>query len=335
MKSPVEKLVHKIKTGSRSIADSSLKVYLNQLKLICTALHGRGYAGDEDFYDYESILEHLALKTPSVARARLSAILVALSPRKRIVPRKAKAKKAYEAYSIRLKELVNERTRIEETQTMSERHKRNWTTMANLKAVQKELEMEAYALLDDVRNVKQSYGETFFKIQDYVICSLYTLDHAPRRNEYADVRIISYVDYYEKISSEEKARYNWLVYREKNGKKQTLTFIFNNFKTMKKFGSQVIAVAPELCKVLLLWLEVNKSPWLLLNKQMAKLSRSYLSQLIPRIFSKCGHIGSSLIRHIYVSEFFEGDSTYLEKKKLSQSMGHSISSQQVQYRYVK
>ena len=207
--------------------------------------------------------------------------------------------------------------------------------MANLREIQKQLEREAQALLDDVRNVKLSYGDTFFKIQDYVIASLYTLDHAPRRNEYADVRIISYVDYYEKISAEEKNKYNWLVYREKNGKKSMLTFIFNNFKTKKKFGSQVITVGPELSEVLMLWLEVNKSPWLLLNKQMHKLSRAYLSQIIPRVFAKCGHVGSSLIRHIYVSEFFEGDSTYLEKKKLSRSMGHSIASQQMQYRYVK
>ena len=221
-----------------------------------------------------------------------------------------------------------------ENQTMSEKHAANWTSMEVLKGIQKQLEAEALPLIENKGLGSHDYSSVFTKIQNYVIASLYTLDHAPRRNEYADMRIIPY-NAFITLNEKQKKEYNWLVVRKLKGGTVDLTFWFYNYKTRRKFGPQCIIVKPELHKVLMNWLKVNKSSWLLLNKQFKKMSRNVLSITLPKIFSASGKkIGSCMVRHIFVSQYFEGESSFNDKKYLAREMGHTIQCQQLQYRKI-
>ncbi len=288
------------------------------------------------FTDYEAVLAVVETKSDSVARARLSAALVALNPSgdRDFKPRSIKKRTALKQLSDKLRALCKKRNEEDENQTMSEKHAKNWTDMATLKEIQKSLSHEALSLIKTKGAGKEDYSSVFSTIQDWVISSLYTLDHAPRRNEYADMRIIQYDDFLT-LTEKQRKLWNWLLVRKLKDGTTDLTFWFYNYKTRRKFGAQCIIVKPELHEVLLTWLKVNKSSWLLLNKQFKKMSRNVLSITLPKVFSACNKkIGSCMIRHIFVSDYFEGDSSHNERKYLAREMGHSIECQQLQYRKI-
>jgi len=331
----MDQLLAKIVGGKRRVASTSLKVYRNQIDKMSREFHGRNFQDVSDFYAADDICKYLLEnKSPATIRARISAILVALAPEDfRTVPTLIKAKQAHGIYSVKLREMLVEKKKDMENQVMSPRIAKNWTTMDCLRQVQKEWKEKAEAAMKD--KTSMAYSEYFQLVQNYVISSLYVLDNFPRRNEYADMRVIRFEEFHKNLDDTEKEKCNWLVYCESPKFKDRMSFHFYKFKTRRKFGVQVIPVRPELCKVLNMWLNVNQSGWLLLNKSMKKLSRNYLAIRLPQIFKGCGKtIGSQMIRHIFITEEFEGDSTHRQRRFLSDQMGHTVTCQQLTYRKI-
>ncbi len=328
-------LQKRIAKGQRKVCATSLKVYKNQLNKMCKEIHGREYQGASDFYDSNTIIDHLTKnKSAATTRARLSAILVALAPEDyRKKPTLIKALEAHTSYSDKLREMLLQRREQMETQTMSPRIRNNWTTMECLREVQQMWEKKATRAMKS--KMATDYADKFQTIQNWVIASLFVLDNYPRRNEYADMRIITFQEFHKNTPDSEKQKYNWLVYCESAAFRDRMSFHFYQYKTRRKFGAQIIPIRPKLTAVLQKWLTVNKSGWLLLNKSMKKLSRNYLAIRLPQVFRSCGkQIGSCMIRHIFISEQFEHDSSFRQRKFLSEAMGHTVTCQQLSYRKV-
>lgn len=328
-------LKKRILRGGRKICSTSLKVYQNQIDKMSREIHGRSFEGVSDFYDADKIIAYLdEHKSSATTRARISAIIVALTPDDyKSTPTLLKGKEAHKKYSSKLREMLADKRKEQENQLMSPRIAKNWTTMECLRQVQQEWKVKAMEAMKN--KTKIPYSEYFHIVQNYVISSLYVLDNFPRRNEYADMRVISFQEFHQNLDDTEKAKCNWLVYCESEKFKDLMSFHFYNYKTKRKFGTQVIPVRPKLCEVLKMWLRINQSGWLLLNKTMKKLTRNYLAIRLPQIFKSCGKtIGSQMIRHIFITEQFEGDSTYRQRKFLSDQMAHTVTTQQLTYRNI-
>ena len=163
-----------------------------------------------------------------------------------------------------------------------------------------------------VAKAKPDLTEDFQAIQDWVILNLYTL-HAPLRADYADMKV------FRKTPKGEAG--NFLVLR-----KSKPFFVFQEYKTVSKFGKQTIPLVPRLAQVLQEWMTINPSDHLLINTEGKPMSPQNLSDRVIAIFTKATGkpCGISALRHSYITEKRSGkELTYLEKEALALSMLHS------------
>jgi len=165
--------------------------------------------------------------------------------------------------------------------------------------------------------LKKSYSNIsesqYDDLLDTIILSLYVC-LPPRRNK--DYLLM-------KVSKDGKnmtdAKYNYLDMKKKQ-------FIFNNFKTKKAFGQQIIDI-PDVCYNLLkkyLKYKKGESDFLLVkfNGEHLK-SDNAITRRLNNVFDK--NVSSSMLRHIYLSDKYNGVKE--EMKKDSNLMAHSTSQQ--------
>lgn len=169
-------------------------------------------------------------------------------------------------------------------------------------------------------------------LQSHLVLSLYHLLPA-RRNEYGNVSVVKYNEFEELAEEEKKKHYydqkNFLVLGEKKGQ---MNFVWNNYKTAKKYGTQVIVVPKKLTTIINRWLEVNKSGALLINPYRGtKMTPNGLSKYLKKVFKlfyKSKNISSCILRKMEISEVRKNDMSYAMKAKLAEMMGHSVEQQQ-------
>ena len=150
---------------------------------------------------------------------------------------------------------------------------------------------------------------------DYILTRLY--QDFPLRNDYHDMRIIHSED------DIESKKLNYLLVQE-----DRMYIILNHYKTSATYGSKKIEVNPVLRDVILNYLRVNKSGYLLVNEKTNKaLSAHQITLRLRRItHDRLGrNVGSNIIRHSYLSHKYNNVN---EKQKLdSDLMMHSLSTQ--------
>ena len=135
----------------------------------------------------------------------------------------------------------------------------------------------------------------------------------PIRNDLSEVKIINNIDY-EKLTEKEQLKHNWLL---KTGKKMKL--IFNNFKNAKRLGSKEYDVPRNLVNLYNIWFKFNKSDNFLVSKKdmSSKITSNNQTKYFNSIFKPYypdKKISSSLIRHIVISHFAEGEPTIHEEQ---------------------
>jgi len=121
----------------------------------------------------------------------------------------------------------------------------------------------------------------------------------------------------------ESKELNYLLVQE-----DRMYIILNHYKTNATYGSKKIEVNPVLRDVILNYLRVNKSGYLLVNEKTNKaLSAHQITLRLRRItHDRLGrNVGSNIIRHSYLSHKYNNVN---EKQKLdSDLMMHSLSTQ--------
>jgi len=204
--------------------------------------------------------------------------------------------------------------------TKSQSQKDNWVSWEEIETIKKNLKekIEGYGK----KNITPSQYENIIK---YFLICLYT-DIPPRRNkDYQECFIVK--EYLESMPDNN----NYLCLK-------TNRFIFNNYKTSKKYGQQITdfnsndnlkeAFSYYIQHHPLMKVKLGKNTMVRL---LVKHSGSPYSQinditrLLNKLFGK-KKIGASMLRHIYLTNKF-GDS-FEEKKEIAKEMGHSVSQQQ-------
>lgn len=157
---------------------------------------------------------------------------------------------------------------------------------------------------------------------EFVIISLYIL-HPPVRSDYANMKIFIDDSFIPPNYQE-----NYCVLQTNP------RLVFNKYKTSKKYGQNIVYINDDLHNILLDWMEINKSEYLLTSyiqykKEFKPFTEETLSHRIPLIFKKYTNIPSNIntLRHAYVTYANKSDisiDNLISNKENSNKMMHSI-----------
>ena len=110
-------------------------------------------------------------------------------------------------------------------------------------------------------------------------------------------------------------------------------FIFNKYKTAKKYGKQEVSIPEELLGVLVAYLKHHpmskqKSfPFLLNAKGEPLTAVNSITRILNKTFKK--KLGSSMLRHIFLTDKYGEQKN--EMAEDAEAMGHSVAEQQGVY----
>jgi len=217
-----------------------------------------------------------------------------------------KIKDKYRVHGKEIKESV-ERSKIGKEFELTEKEKKNFMVWEDILKFRQ-------SLLNDLH--KDDYNSMI----EFIIISLYTL-HPPVRADYAYMKLFiddSFVP--------ENYKENYCVLQTNP------RFVFNKYKTAKDRGPTIIKIVPELHDILLDWVEINESEYLLSSyiksKNLSKpFTENTLCRRITLIFQKYldKSVTINTLRHSFISFMSKNDQEYDIKKENADKMMHSIS----------
>jgi hypothetical protein len=156
--------------------------------------------------------------------------------------------------------------------------------------------------------VQKAYADRDCLDSDKLLMAMYT-EMPPIRLDYANLEV--FID-----SVPEGTKTNYVVLKD-SGSYVTI----NDYKTAKKHGPIKNALPESLTKRLKLYLAGHPE-----DKILFPGSSAVLGERITRLFKKyCGKaIGSSVLRHSYISDFLSRAPSYRQCEELSHKMGHTV-----------
>ena len=245
-------------------------------------------------YDIEKINEIIKDFKPNTKRNYIIAVASIL----RCQLNTNKSKKLETLYNEYSKILDNYNTTLKDQTAMSNTETTNWINKDELDKI-----------YNDLKNNHKNDRQTF---QNYVLLSLYYLNEPRRNRDYQFLKIA--VRYNDMLSNE----FNYLDIKRKK-------FVFNNYKTSRKYNKQEVDINEELYQILLSYIKAFKlkDGDFLLND--IKTNEPYkntnaITILLNRIFKK--KIGASMLRKMHLTERFGNLSN--ELKIAAANMGTSI-----------
>lgn len=295
---------------NKNLSASSIKLYLGNLERLNDELPLQNLNFLNNIDNIKSKLEPLKLTTQ---RGYLISICSVLEMYKE------KTKKMgdlyYKYYDLMIKS--NEKLKAIPTEKMTETQKENWASWDDITNKFKELETEVNKFINS-----QAIGKTNYnKLLEYMILALYIFNE-PRRNEYINMNIVK------KYNKDMDNDINYLSYDDNK-------LIFNNYKTAKKKGQEILDIKPELKNVINNYLKFHPyfagkklkkdtNTLFLVNYAGESLTNpNGITRILNKIFGK--KISSSMLRHIYLTNLY-GD-TVKKMKETADKMGHSIQTQ--------
>jgi hypothetical protein len=303
----VNELINKLRT-EKHISDSSINVYIGNLK----KLNSNKPFGDFGFLEnIEEVLKKLDKYKDTTKKNYLVSIVSVLS----LFPDIETLKELHDKYytlMLKKKEAVDK----EDTGEMTDKQAENWINWSDVKEKYDSLEKE----VDTFYKKKTITDDQYNTLLVYALLSLYVLV-PPRRNK--DYQLMYVV---EKFEPELESDRNYYDLRKNR-------FIFNNYKTSKRYGRFDFDIPAVLTKALKKFLKHREKRLpvddhdnkpLLLKADGSGLARSNdITKLLNKVFGK--NIGSSMLRHIFLTDKY-GD-IFKNSVDDSKTMSHSLGEQ--------
>lgn len=264
------------------------------------------------------------LKTPSKVQEKIkdlhyttqrnmyNAIIVLLMA----LDKNRKMEKIVEIYS-KMRDELNKKY-IDENQSgvISDKQKVNFASMEEIDDMIDKLRKEVAPIKKKTKLTQKDIS----RLRAYVVFSM--LRSLPTRNDMAGMQYISQTDY-KQLSNEEKEDHNYLVDERGN-----LKFIYNLYKTSKKYGENIIPAPQELKPILRMYLKMMDYDY---GDKIFPMTRNALSQLLlkqsQRLIGK--KISTTMMRKIYLSDKYADIKE--EQDALAKVMGHSKATAQAVY----
>lgn len=294
----------------KGVAESSATAYIRTLYILNNKVAFKTLAF---LRDTEDILKKVSNYAPSTQKSILAAIVSVLS----LVADKPTYKKVHKVYYEQMMGKVKD-GESKETSDKTEKQKDNWMAWKDIT----ELWTKMRGKLVEFSNKKTITPAEYEHLLQTLVLSLY-VNIQPRRNQdYLNMRIVK------KWKNDMPTDCN---YFDVAGSR----FIFNKYKTAKKYGTQIIEIpntseAPLMdtlqtyLKFHPLW-KASKGkeavPFLVLADGKALTAVNAITRLLNKIFGK--RVGSSMLRHIFLSDKYDIDEMEADAK----AMGHSVEEQ--------
>lgn len=261
----------------------------------------------------DDILKKLENYSDNTKKTILSAITSILS----LYNDKSVYKKLHKFYFELMMNKANDMKNID-SNVKTEKENKNWIEWDEIITIRERLKNEILEFIDNkIISVAQ-----YNKLLSLLVLSLYTMI-PPRRN--VDYIEMFFINHNKDTLDSNK---NYLDYINKK-------FIFNNYKTNKKYGLQSLEIPNNLLEIINLYLKhhpLNPDKKLLFKKNIefrflvfsdgSPFNLNSTTRLLNKLFDG-KRIGSSMLRHIYLSSKYNID----EMKTDADAMGHSLMEQ--------
>ncbi len=297
---------------NKNITDSSLKLYLNNLR----RLNGGEYPKSLTFLkDVDGVLEKIKKYKPNTQRTYIISIVSLLK-------QETKLKKLYDKYYSILMEFNKE---LKTNNAKSETQKSNWISQKEVMELYKKMTDEMEEVTKDKKKLSPSEYE---KLLRWFILSLYTLQK-PRRNADYQMAFVSKT----KLPTDRDVNCNYLDVANKK-------WFFGNYKTKGTYKVQEQNVGDDMFAVIEKYMKFH--PLLKMYKKKGGLvpllvdfegqpftQTNSITRILNKIFGK--KIGVSMLRNIYLTDKYADKIE--DMKEDAELMG--TSSNTIQNQYVK
>lgn len=288
----------------RKVAETTARGYIKSLYALNKKKPFKNINFLKKVSDIEPIIAEYA---ESTQRGLLATITSVLS----LYKDKAGYKKLYQYYHDKMMQRVEKREENKEV-VKSTKQTDNWIPWEEIQS--RKTELKGGLVSDKKRSVNT---DEYDKLLQYVVLSLYT-EVAPRRNQdYLDMFVVK--------------KWNESTPKDKNyldvsGRQ----FIYEKYKTSKKYGTQKENIPPALWETIQMFLK-HHPLWkegkrkadpvkLLVNADGTPIvAVNAITRLLNKVFDK--KVGSSMLRHIFLTDKYKD--TLDEMKRDSTAMGHS------------
>lgn len=283
-----------------ALSQKSLETYSRCLRQLREAFKGESY---EFLLDHKAVIAWIEGLNKAMNTKKLFYISLVATLKRLNKAEFSEALKAYKTKQDSYNKVVSEKYELQEK---SEYEQENWVDWpAILKARE-----DARVVVSDI----QTYC-------DYIILCLYTY-HPPVRLDYSPMAVV-----YEETPQQKGNRLLVLP--------SGLTFVIEEFKTSKRYGTQRIPVVKELATILRGWLEINQSGWLLIDSTGGPMSETLLSKRISDVLKR--HTGKAaslnIIRHSFATWMRRKEKPLKHLANVAAAMLHSPAMNQL-YRKV-
>jgi len=268
-----------------TLSDSSKTMYLGKLKKI----NGGEFSSLDFLLDSEKVLQKIRELTDNVNTQKSFLIVVSS-----VLADKPGFEESHKQYKKLLMEYNN--IQKENKNISSDNQKEEWISKDELMNIYDKLKSQ----MTFVKR-KDWSSEEFVKFRDFLILSFYLLQD-PRRNK----------DYFlMKVGKKSDDKSNWVLMKERQ-------FVFNDYKTASKYGTQTMDIGEDLLKLLTIYLKhhplkKDKTFPLLVNADGTNLNNSnFITLTLNRLLGR--KIGVSMLRNMFLTDKFKGG--ILEQEKL-------------------
>lgn len=264
--------------------------------------------------DKEEIMKKVAEYAESTQKTLLASIVSVLS----LVADKPTYKSVYRYYHEQMMGKAKD-GRDKDTSEKTSKQKENWISWNEVVELANGLRK---SILDSYSSKKQLTAQEWDALLHYVVLSLYTFVQPRRNQDYLDMVVVK------KWKDDMPTDANYL---DITGQQ----FIFNKYKTAKKYGTQKVAIpdteeAP-LFSTLLTYLKHHPLyktakgktpvPFLINNKSEPLTAVNAITRILNKVLGK--KVGSSMLRHIFLSDKYD----IKEMEEDARAMGHSVEEQ--------
>ena len=300
-----EDLIQKL--NDKNLSEGSIKLYIRNLE----KLNDGNLQSFKFLNNVEKIVEKISKYKPNTQRGILISIVSVLG----CCPEDKKLMKTRKKYY----DLMNNKnTEIKENATdePTDEQKENWISWDDVKDKFNELKTEVDKFKDNKR-ISEKESDILLC---YMLLALYIYNQ-PRRNK--DYQFMNVVKKYNDSLDDD---INYLSIEDNR-------FIFNNYKTSKKYGKQILDINPDLQGCISIYLKFHPKilgkitkktnvPFLVIDGHPLVQTNS-VTKILNRTFGK--KISSSALRHIFLSDKYKDVAK--EMKEDAEAMAHSIGQQ--------
>lgn len=279
-----------------NLSESSIKTYDSIIRNLYRKVFNKNDINLEDFNNSKKVLDYLR-EMPSNKRKTVLAAITVLTDN--------------EKYRHQMNEDVSDYNEEISKQEMTDTQRENWITNDEINELLTKLEGETKTLYK-----KQNKTVSDLRmIQNYIIlCLLGGKYISPRRSlDYVNFKIRGNID------------------RENDNYLDKNEMVFNSFKTAKSYGTQKVKIPTKLKNILLKWINVNPTEYLLFDSNLNQMSSVKMNQLLNKLFGG-RKISVNALRKSYLTDKYSEMSR--KTKELEEDMTAMGSSTNVSQHYI-